>query len=134
VRDLRDYIRNSKRYKYGLKWVVVREISPIRDKCLYIVVRFYYQGDDGTFEGPVGLLRSLLKKVLSVKEADRMIAEAIGFDPNVCLEDTCNGVLRNHAQSPQESCTDLSHCQRINIIQVSTRQRFLTATLISHVK
>jgi hypothetical protein len=92
VRDLSDHIRSSKNCEHGLKWVVVREISPIRDRYPYIVVRFYYQGNDGTFKGPVGLLRLLLKKVLSAKEADRMIAEAIGFNPNIYLEDTISGL------------------------------------------
>jgi hypothetical protein len=92
VRDLSDHIRSSKNCKHGLKWVVVREISPTRDRYLYIVVRFYYQGNNGTFEGPVSLLRSSLKKVLSAKEADRIIAEAISFDPNIYLEDTISGL------------------------------------------
>lgn len=92
VRQLRDYIRTRTKGSLGLHWVAVGEMSPAHDKCPYIVVGFYYQEPDGVPAATVGLSRSALKDALSSKEADRMITEAIGFDPDVCLEDALSGL------------------------------------------
>lgn len=88
LKYLRNYVRSIPGGTYGLKWVAVGEINPVDNRAPHIVVGFYCEGPNG--EPPlqeVGISRASLKNVLSPKEADRLITEAMTYDPDVTLQE-----------------------------------------------
>lgn len=89
VKELRDQVRNTSGGTYGLNWVAVGEISVVHNKAPYIVVGFFFEGSGGNPPlREVGISRSSLKKIICPKAADRLIAEAMTYDPNVTLSET----------------------------------------------
>lgn len=93
VKELRDQVRNTSGGTYGLNWVAVGEISVIHNKTPYIVVGFFFEGPGGNPPlREVGISRSSLKKIISPKAADRLIAEAMTYNPDATLSDTISGM------------------------------------------
>jgi hypothetical protein len=88
VNNLRVQIRATFGGTYGLNWVAVGEVNSMCDKSPYVVVGFFHEGPGGSPPlQEVGLSRSALKKILSPKEADRLISEALTYDPDITLQD-----------------------------------------------
>ncbi|OGE49514.1 hypothetical protein PENARI_c021G04569 [Penicillium arizonense] len=88
VNNLRIQIRATFGGTYGLNWVAVGEVNSMCDKSPYMVVGFFHEGPGGNPPlQEVGLSRSALKKILSPKEADRLISEALTYDPDIALQD-----------------------------------------------
>ncbi|KAJ5766685.1 uncharacterized protein N7511_004301 [Penicillium nucicola] len=78
---------------YGLNWVAVGEVDPTHDKYPFMLVGFFFEGPNGNPPlMEVGLSRSALKKIISPREADRLISEALTYDSNVALEDAISGL------------------------------------------
>lgn len=73
---------------YGLSWVAVGELHPDRTKLPFIVVGFWHEGSNGRTE--VGISRSSLAKIVSSKEAERLISESLVGVPDFTVREALN--------------------------------------------
>jgi hypothetical protein len=95
---------------YGLSWVAVGELHPDRTKLPFIVVGFWHQDVNKLSE--VGISRSSLAKVVSSKEAERLISESLVGSPDCTVREALNmlapGAIRD-VPPPQLALPYTSH-------------------------
>ncbi|EKV19136.1 putative glutamine rich protein [Penicillium digitatum] len=93
IHELQNFIRNMAGGTYGVNWVAIGEVDASHNKSPYMVVGFYFEGPGGNPpQQEYGISRSALKKILSSKAADRLISEAITYDPDMALQDAISSL------------------------------------------
>ena len=93
ILNIREAMRAQFGITYGLKWVAVGEVDVNRRRSPYVIVGFYFgRLDETSPQQEFGVSRSALKRILTPTEADRLISEAITYDPNLALQDAISSM------------------------------------------
>lgn len=92
ISSLRNVVRSTAGGTYGINWVAIGQVDASHNKSPFMVVGFYFESPDGAPPQEAGISRSALKRILSPKEADRLISEAITEDPDMALKDAISSL------------------------------------------
>jgi hypothetical protein len=85
---LRSHVRNGG--IYGLTFVAVGEWDPTQKRLPFIVVGFYYSANDHVQATEYAISKSNLGKILSPREAERLIVEGIVGHQRMTLREALN--------------------------------------------